>query len=88
MKKLTLICALMCLTTFSYAKEKKVEFDNQTNLSNETAENIAYMGKSLGVKEPIILVQQGNSVILSNTNDSTQCTVKIANEQPNGISCK
>lgn len=90
MKKIvmTFIVATVAISGSIMAKEKELNIaSNTSGLSAETTANIAKTAVAMGVKEPLIISKTGNDAKVAGAS-STLCTIKLAGETIQGVSCQ
>lgn len=90
MKKtyMMLIVAAVAISGSVLAKEKELDIaSNTSGLSAETTASITKTAVAMGVKEPLNISKSGNDAKVAGSG-STVCTIKLAGETIQGVSCK
>lgn len=90
MKKtyMMLMAATIAISGSVLAKEKELDIvSNTSGLSAESTLNIAKTAIAMGVKEPLNISKSGNNAQVAGAT-STICTIKLAGETIQGVSCK
>lgn len=90
MKKIqiALLAAALAVAGNVVAKEKELNIaSNTSGLSAETVNNIGRTALGMGVQEPLNISKSGDNAKVAGSG-SVVCTIKLAGEKIQGVSCK